>query len=468
MMHHMILLLHYLSTAAGSSTTTTTTPSRRSIQPQQLRHSPSITTIDHQQQYLSDPHHYHDHNVRHHQQVKHFDRSTRIDPWLFTGVPFLIPNDIDDNSKDEVTSTTTIQLPPPVVGILAQPYYNHHYHYYSNTATVGEQEQNQQQQQNQQQYIAASYIKWIESGGGRSVYIPYDTTNDTLLDNIYHQINGLLLPGGNNSTLPYSVSYLLRKVLTSQTNGIYFPVWGTCLGFEMIIQFIGDMWSTTTIDHVSSSNTIVTTVLQDGFNSSNISLPLIVLDDYDNIIDQYQPSISNRMGTIARSTTKTTTTTTPTTKTTRTVKGHLYKPNQIYYSVTQYPITMNNHHQGIEPNQFVQSKNLISLFDITSINYDLNYRPFVSTIEPKDPYQYPIYGVQYHPEKNPFEYSTIGIDFSFYLSKFFMNCVRYNQYHFQQYHQYTDPISFPLTNTYPIISGGLSFEEVYIFPYASH
>ena len=44
------------------------------------------------------------------------------------------------------------------------------------------------------------------------------------------------------------------------------------------------------------------------------------------------------------------------------------------------------------------------MFHITSTNVDTQNRSFVSTIEAKD---YPFYGVQYHPEKNNFEYGFL-------------------------------------------------------------
>ena len=31
-----------------------------------------------------------------------------------------------------------------------------------------------------------------------------------------------------------NADYLLRKAIHANDNGIYFPVWGTCLGFQML------------------------------------------------------------------------------------------------------------------------------------------------------------------------------------------------------------------------------------------
>jgi gamma-glutamyl hydrolase len=101
---------------------------------------------------------------------------------------------------------------------------------------------------------------------------------------------------------------------------------------------------------------------------------------------------------------------------------------------------------------------LTSIWNITSINYDVNDRPFVSSVEPIHPHLYPLYGVQYHPEKNAFEYTTYpdtnipyesidhtteGIEFSLYMSNFFVNKVRYGQLMNQQHHTYTKVDLYP-------------------------
>jgi gamma-glutamyl hydrolase len=44
-------------------------------------------------------------------------------------------------------------------------------------------------------YIAASYVKYIEGAGGRVVAIPYRASHE-VLQQLFSQINGLLLPGG--------------------------------------------------------------------------------------------------------------------------------------------------------------------------------------------------------------------------------------------------------------------------------
>jgi gamma-glutamyl hydrolase len=44
-------------------------------------------------------------------------------------------------------------------------------------------------------YLAASYVKFIESAGARVVPIPYEASNSTL-ETIFQNINGVLITGG--------------------------------------------------------------------------------------------------------------------------------------------------------------------------------------------------------------------------------------------------------------------------------
>ena len=64
-------------------------------------------------------------------------------------------------------------------------------------------------------------------------------------------------------------------------------------------------------------------------------------------------------------------------------------------------VTMNNHHYGIWVDHFDQTPSLTSFYEVLATNQDRNGDQFVSTIEAKN---YPIYGTQWHPEKNDFEW----------------------------------------------------------------
>lgn len=287
-----------------------------------------------------------------------------------------------------LSKSTRAYPPSPVIGILTQPTLNG------------------------TNYIAASYVKWLEAGGARSLPILYDETNTTKLADIFGQINGILLPGGA-SEMPTSVKFLLDR---AKEYGC--PVWGTCLGFEYLIQYIGG------ID-----------ALQSGFEAENISLPL------ENV-----------------------------------VPWRLYG-DSVIQQIAQQDITMNNHHQGITLEQFQANAKLSSFWKVTSVSHDKMGRRFVSTIEPVGGNVGPQwYGVQFHPEKNTFEYgmfphsnipyeaidhSAAGVQFSLHLARFFVNLAR----HWNEPGRYKKPDEYPLVNTYPM-KRGFKFEQIYLLPAA--
>lgn len=91
-------------------------------------------------------------------------------------------------------------------------------------------------------YIPGSYVSHIESGGARVVPIRItDTISE--IEALFHQVNGILIPGGEakffDSTYPdlvpsdYMIKgcHLFDLVKKANDEGNYIPLWGTCLGF---------------------------------------------------------------------------------------------------------------------------------------------------------------------------------------------------------------------------------------------
>jgi len=196
-------------------------------------------------------------------------------------------------------------------------------------------------------YIAASYVKWIESAGGRVVPIKYNATNDEV-DTIMSSVNGILFPGGDAS-IPDTANYIFESVIQLNKNGDYFPLWGTCLGFEWLLMAVGG-------DDVLSS-----------YDAENISLPLTFTND----------ASSSRL---------------------------YYEATDSLISILATEnVTMNNHMYGGSPDLFEGSSDIGSFYTILSTNEDRSGKTFVSSMESKN---YPIYGIQFHPEKNNFEWGT--------------------------------------------------------------
>jgi gamma-glutamyl hydrolase len=211
-------------------------------------------------------------------------------------------------------------------------------------------------------YVAASYVKWLESAGAESVPIPYNSTDDQV-DHLFPQLNGVLFPGGG-ATLPPGAKRVFDLALAANDNGTHFPVWGTCLGFEWLVELVSGDYK----------------ILEEGFDSENVSLPLS-LTGAASSSRLYGPTVS--------------------------VPGHRDRSEA---AAAQWrsdlgdasnPVAMNNHQAGISPSKFAADAKLPTFFTVLSTNQDRGGRSFVSTLEGK---AYPVYGTQWHPEKNNFEF----------------------------------------------------------------
>jgi gamma-glutamyl hydrolase len=292
----------------------------------------------------------------------------------------------------------------PVVGILSQPYDGGDFF-----------------------YIAASYVKWLESSGARSIPIPYDADED-LVSEIVSQINGVLFPGGA-ANLPSAAKYIWKLAIQRNMDGDYFPIWGTCLGFEFMLMLSADKGEA---------------VLESGFVAENISLPLYFPDVED--VRRTQGVFSSL--------------------------SQIYSSPHIRQILSTENLTMNNHKQGISPQAFMSDHGVTSMFHATSTNWDAHGRPFISTIES---FIMPFYATQYHPEKNNFEYGTLpdadvpyeninhspnAIYISQHLSNFFVSQTRKNSSG-----KYEKVDRHPLIYKYNMTEG-IKFEQIYLIPSA--
>ena len=210
---------------------------------------------------------------------------------------------------------------------------------------------------NYSSYFVASYVKWLEAGGARVVPILYDAPAEATLA-LLAQLNGAVLTGGaaaffeaDGLTLTRyatTAQLVLNESLRAQQSGEWWPVWGTCLGHELLMVLAAGP------DH---------SVLGDGFDSEDLQLALTPTVD----------AASSRLwGTVNEE-----------------------QPDAWAY-LTAENITENLHVKGVEPSSFAASSALSSGYRFMSTNLDRAGRPFVSSFESKTA---PVYGVQFHPEK---------------------------------------------------------------------
>jgi len=236
-------------------------------------------------------------------------------------------------------------------------------------------------------YIVASYVKYIESAGARVVPIFHNSTSDQI-ESLFKSINGALFPGGSadihGTNLHRTAKKLVDLSRSAFDKGDYFPIFGHCLGFELICLIVAEDLN-----------------ILDPTDSSNVSWALNFYKGYEN----------SRMFNNA--------------------------PKNIIdmYSDPKNPVTLNNHRWGIYTKHFQSISKLNNFFSIISTNLDKKGNDFVSTIEGLN---YPIYGMQWHAEKPQFEWNIKeDINHSFeaiesmqYMSQFFVNEARKSKHKF--------------------------------------
>lgn len=122
---------------------------------------------------------------------------------------------------------------PPVIGILTQGTTDKAYY-------------------NDYTMIAASYVRYIEAAGAKVVAVPYNL-NESEHERIYQNINGLLIPGGRTrliiqvdknytgpdpalktSMFANAARWFVNRAIADFSRGVYFPIFGICLGQEAI------------------------------------------------------------------------------------------------------------------------------------------------------------------------------------------------------------------------------------------
>ena len=78
----------------------------------------------------------------------------------------------------------------------------------------------------------AAYVKSLEAAGARVIPILYNEPMASLLNKL-ERVNGILFPGGGGDYMDVA-NLILDYAIQQNDQGKFYPIWGTCLGFERI------------------------------------------------------------------------------------------------------------------------------------------------------------------------------------------------------------------------------------------
>ncbi|XP_067268548.1 gamma-glutamyl hydrolase [Pseudorasbora parva] len=264
-------------------------------------------------------------------------------------------------------------------------------------------------------YIPSSYVKYIESGGARVMPI---RLNQSFAEHekIFKSINGLLLIGGSvnleTSDFARTAGIYFRLALKAHDEGDYFPIWGTCLGFQLLTVLVAG-------ENLLSKTT-----------AENVTYPLNFSSE----------ASSSRM--------------------------FASVPPDLLKALSQEPLTANFHHYGVTKEAFMGNEKLKGFFSVLSTNIAQNGLEFVSTMEGR---AYPFYGVQWHPEVNRFQWkprynfphSSNAVRISSLLAEFFVNEGRRSSHRFSDAVEESRALIY---NYNPVYVANISaYEQSYFF-----
>merc|ERR1712215_218410 len=239
---------------------------------------------------------------------------------------------------------------------------------------------------NYSSYLAASYVQWVEAGGARVVPVIIGQ-GEQYYRELFPHLNGLLLPGGSAPPTGeggYAVVGGLLYELAIQANdaGDTFPIWGTCNGFELLT-----VLSSRDLSRLTNCD------------SQDQAVPLNFLPEwhYSNLFSE--------------------------------------APSDVLREIAEEKITINFHDHCLTPTNFTKY-GMGRFWNALSYNYDRYNLEYISSIEAKN---YPFVGVQFHPEKNIFEWnrkepriphSSHAVHVSLYFATHFVNLARLSKHRF--------------------------------------
>ena len=108
----------------------------------------------------------------------------------------------------------------------------------------------------------ASYVKFVEAAGARVVPLILGESENVTFEKL-SKLNGVLFPGGEGNYTEYGAK-IIEKIMQYNDEGLVYPVWGTCLGYETMM-----IWA----------SSVGTKDIWDSYVVLKVSLPLVFVVD---------------------------------------------------------------------------------------------------------------------------------------------------------------------------------------------
>lgn len=268
-------------------------------------------------------------------------------------------------------------------------------------------------------YIAASYVKFVEAAGARVVPILVNQDQE-YYERLLSSINGVLFPGGDvaidqTSGFGRAGKLIYDAAVQMNKGGDVFPLWGTCLGFELLMGLAA--------------------------NGEEIRTRCMAQNSADHVKLDHDYA-----------------------------EGHLLRhlPKTLLKALITKPVTANFHHYCVTPKNF-SDYGVDKVYRPLAYSCDKRGVEYVAAAEGRD---YPFFAVQFHPEKAPYEWTTApghneiphtrdAVRLSAFMADVFVGKARRSRHRFANA---TEEASSLIYNFPALYTGSNSpLEQVYVF-----